>query len=201
MITVSSPSGGSDQLSLSFPTLDTVRSFVISGLSGSGKTTAGEYAKRWGYDTVSVGDTVRQAYDEQDRDESVDEFVLRIHEESGRTAFVQEALTELDQRLVRRDDAPTGVVVEGVHSKTAVEAVRDRFGPTPVVWVRTPLPLRLQRCRRRDEGHTSADLLCRDLRELNSGMSDLAAPFGHDYHVLNDGLRQAFEERLAAIFE
>jgi cytidylate kinase len=178
-----------------------VRSYVISGLSGSGKTTAGEYAERLGYDTVSVGETVRQAYDERSHSESVGEFVLRTHERNGRAAFVREALAELDQRPVRRNDATAGVVVEGVHNMTSVRAVRDRFGLTPVVWIRTPLSLRFRRCRQREERHTPVGLLDRDLRELNSGMSDLAAPFGHDYHVLNDGSRQVLEERLAAILE
>jgi len=179
----------------------TVQSYIISGLSGSGETTAKEYAKRLGYETVSVGDTVRQAYHDQHWSESVGEFVQRIHEERGRAAFVQEAITELDQRLARHDDAPAGVVIEGIQSNTSVKAVRDRFGPTPVVWIQAPLSLRLRRCRRRDESHTSAGLLYRDLRELNSGMADLAAPLGHDYHVLNDGLHRTFKRRLAAVFE
>lgn len=178
-----------------------MRSYIISGLSASGKTTAKEYAKRLGYETVSVGDTVRQAYDSQVRDESVAEFVGRIHEENGRAAFVRRTLTELDQRLARRDDAPAGVVIEGIQSNQSVEAVDDRFGSTPVVWIQTPLSLRLRRCRRRDDSHTSADLMCRDLRELNSGMSDLASPLGHEYHVVNDGLYRVFEERLSGIFE
>lgn len=69
------------------------------------------------------------------------------------------------------------------------------------MWIRTPLSLRFRRCRQREERHTPADPLDRDPRELNRGISDLAAPFSHDYHVLNDGSRQALEERLAAVFE
>jgi len=69
------------------------------------------------------------------------------------------------------------------------------------MWIQTHLSLRLNQYRRRDETHTSAGLLYRYLRELNSGMSDLAAPFGYHYHVRNDSLHRTFEERLANVSE
>ncbi len=178
-----------------------MRSYIISGLSCTGKTTARDHAERLGYLTASVGDVVRRAHAEADPDVPVAEFVLRVHERDGRAAFVREAVAELERRLSRRDESPAGVVVEGVHSPASVGVVRDRFGPTPVVWLRTPPSQRLDRCRQRGRDQSPRDLLRRDLREFDSGLAALATPCGHDVRIDNDGSCQQFERRLEAVFE
>ena len=177
-----------------------MRSYIISGLSGSGKTTAAEYTTQLGYDTVSVGELVRREYNKQNPNESIGNFVLRRHEKDGRTVFVREALAEFDEQVADRDDTSAGVVIEGVHSYASAAAVRERFGETPVVWLQAPFSLRVQRCQQRNKRDTSEELFYRDLRELNAGMSTLAQPFGHEYHISNDRSPQALEERLDAIF-
>lgn len=178
-----------------------MRSYIVAGLPGAGKTTAKRYAERAGYATASLGETVRRAYDDRGRDESIAEFVLRTHETAGRAAFAREAIADLEPRLAGRHDQLRGVVVEGAHSMASVRTVRRRFGRTSVVWIQAPVSLRLRRLRQRENGVTEGDLLQRDLRELNSGLSGLAAPSGHEYHVRNDGSRRALEQRLGTVFE
>jgi cytidylate kinase len=176
-----------------------VRSYVLSGLSGSGKTTARDHAERLGYLAVSVGDVVRRRYEATDPDVPVGEFVLRIHERESRAAFARDAVAALERRVTDRERPPTGVVAEGVHSPAAVGVVRRRFGPTPVVWIRASPSRRLDRCRHRDGNRSAAELLRRDLRELNSGLAALAAPTGHAHRVDNDGSRAQFRRRLELI--
>lgn len=177
-----------------------VRSYIVTGLSGSGKTTARRYAERCGYATVSLGDVVRRAYEDRGGDESTAAFVLRTHETAGRAQFAREAVATLDERLAG-DDTPTGVVVEGVHSTAAASVVRERFGDTPIVWIQAPQSLRLRRLCRRDNGHSTRALFRRDLRELDSGLADIASPLGHDRHVRNDHTQETFERRLDAVFD
>lgn len=178
-----------------------MRSYIVAGLPGAGKTTAKQHAERLGYIAVSLGETVRREYRSRDRDESTAEFVLQTHEAVGRAEYAREGVAELERRLADRDDEPSGVVVEGVHSQASVQTIRKRLGETSVVWVLTPQLVRLRRLRQREDGYTSADLLQRDLRELNSGLADLAAPLGHDYCVRNNGSRSSFERRLDAVFQ
>ena len=174
--------------------------YTLSGLSGSGKTTAKAYADRLGYETVSVGATVRRAYRERGRAESIGEFVLRVHETDGRAQFTREAVTTLADRVSDRAESPEGIVVEGVHSPASVRTVRDEFGTGRVVWVHAPLAARLERLEQRESTCRPSGLLNRDLRELNSGLAELAAPFGHDYYLSNGGTREEFERQLDALF-
>lgn len=95
-----------------------------------------------------------------------------------------------------------GVVVEDVHSPSAVRYVREAFGWTPIVWIDAPQRLRLQRVRQRSEDTLDdADLLQRNLRELNSGLSELAPPFGCDYVLNNDSSLAGFKTESAAILK
>lgn len=160
-----------------------------------------QYTKQLGYATVSAGETVRPAFANHGRNESTAEFVLRTHRETGRAQFAREAVANLDQRLANHDHAPVGVVVEKVHSTASVRTVQRRFDGASIVWIQTPLSIRLRRLRQREGEYTMADLLRRDLRELNSGLSNLASPLDHDYSVRNDGSREAFERRLDIVFE
>lgn len=177
-----------------------MQAYTLSGLSGVGKTTAGSYAERMGYLTVSVGETVRQAYDECDGDGSIGAFVERTHETAGRAWFTREAVETLNHRLADREETPDGVVIEGVNSMASVRVVQAEFRRPRIVWIHAPLSMRLRRLRRRDGRRTSSSLLKRDLRELNSGLDKLAAPFGHDYCVRNTGAHSAFDRRLATVF-
>ena len=177
-----------------------MRVYAISGLSGAGKTTAREHADRIGYETVSIGATVRQAYEERGRAESIGEFVLRVHEADGRAQFTREAVATLAERRSSRSERSEGIVVEGVHSPASVRTVREAFGTVQVVWIHAPLTDRLGRLRQREPECRPSDVLTRDLRELNSGLAELAAPLGHDYCLSNGGTRDEFERRLEALF-
>jgi dephospho-CoA kinase len=177
-----------------------VRSFIIAGLPGAGKTTAKQYAEQLGYTGVSLGETVREAYEICGREESIAEFVLRTHETNGRAAFARQGVTTLKRHVANRDGEPSGVVVEGVHSPASVSTIREMLGETSVVWIVTPGSVRLERLRQREDGYATVDLLRRDLRELNSGMAELAAPLGHDCCVRNGGSRRSFERRLDSLF-
>lgn len=159
------------------------------------------YAERLGYATVSLGEVVRQARQDRGHDDSTAEFVLRTHETAGRAQFAREAVADLKQQLADCDEPPAGVVVEGVQSRASVRSVQKAFGQTSVVWILAPQSLRLQRLRHREDGYTSQNLFQRDLRELNSGLSELASPLGHDYSVCNDGSLRQFKQRLDVIFE
>ena len=173
-----------------------MKSFVLSGLSGAGKTTAKEYLAARSYETISVGDVVQNQYDKE-ANESIAEFIRQKHEYKGLACFTKSAIATLNRRVTEQTD---GVVVEGVHSASAVRCVREAFGWTPIVWIDAPQRLRLRRVRQRS-GDTldHADLLQRDLRELNSGLSELAPPFGCDYVLNNDSSLAAFKAELAAI--
>lgn len=177
-----------------------MRVYAISGLSGSGKTTAKEHADRIGYETVSIGATVRRAYKERGRAESIGEFVLRVHEADGRAQFAREAIAALTEDRSGRSGPLERVVVEGVHSPASVRTVRETFGTVQVVWIHAPFTARLGRLDQREPDCRPLDVLTRDLRELNSGLAELAAPLGHDYCLLNGGTRGEFEQRLEALF-
>jgi len=129
-----------------------MRVYAISGLSGAGKTTAREHVDRIGYETVSVGATVRRAYEKRGRAEPIGEFVLRVHEADGRAQFAREAVATLAERRSSRSEPSEGIVVGGVHSPASVRTVRKTFETGRVVDSR-PLAAHLGR---RDSASPSA---------------------------------------------
>ncbi len=160
------------------------------------------YTEQLGYVTVSLGEIVQREYKQHGKpEESVAEFVLRTHNDTGLEQFAREAVADLNRQLSDRTDDPTGVVVEGIHSKLSAQAIEKAFGATEVVFVHAAVPTRLRRLRERDGTCPEAELLRRDLRELNSGLAALTAPLEHEFHVRNDGSIDDFERQLDMIFD
>lgn len=159
-----------------------MRTYAIAGLSGAGKTTVLRAAGDRGCATASVGDVVRESYRQQGFSGSVGEFVTTVHRRHGRDWFARRAA----ERLRDREPPSAAAVVDGVHSRASVRALRETLGPVGGVWVDAPGPVRLRRLRGREDGIAGPEaLLRRDLRELNAGLAALARPLGHDYHLDN----------------
>jgi dephospho-CoA kinase len=160
-----------------------------------------QYTEQLGYVTVSLGEIVRRAYEQRGRpDESVAEFVVRTHAGTGLEQFAREAVADLNQQLSDRTDDPSGVVVEGIHSKPSARVVKETFGATDIVFIHAALSIRLRRLRKRDGACPEAELLNRDLRELNSGLGALTIPQEHEFYVCNNGALNEFERQLDVIF-
>lgn len=90
-----------------------MRSYIISELSGSGKTTAREHAERRGYLAASVGDVVRRRYKAADPGVSVDEFVLQVHAAEGRAAFARAAVAQLKRDWPTTSDPQRASLLRG----------------------------------------------------------------------------------------
>ena len=171
------------------------RLILITGMTGSGKTTLASYAKEHGYRVTTMGDVIRDLARERGLEPTPRNLGLvakGIRREGGDAAVAERCIEKL-----RREDAAR-VVVDGIRSMEEVKAFRDAFSDILLLAVHSSPRTRFLRLKRRgrsDDPRSLEDFSRRDRRELGFGVGSTIALA--DHMIVNEDslqeLKRAFE--------
>lgn len=176
------------------------RLILITGMTGSGKTTLAGLFEGYGYRVLTMGDVIRDLAKERGLDPTPSNIGVLAEEirQKGGVAAVAEICVE---KLRKMDD--NNMVVDGIRSMAEVEVFRDVYDAVLVAVHASP---RTRHCRikvrkRKDDPLDQEAFVRRDERELgfNLGRSMALA----DHMIVNEGtledLKWAFEGLIARL--
>jgi dephospho-CoA kinase len=152
------------------------RLFVcLTGMPGAGKTTVASFLKEKGFETVTMGDAVREEAKRQSlepTDANLGKLMIKLREDLGQGAVAHLVL----QKLAR--DGKTGhVVIDGLRSIPEVEVLKQA-GYVKLLAIHASQDRRhrhLVHRGRSDAPVSNDDFAGRDKRELSVGISEAIA--------------------------
>ena len=160
---------------------------AITGMPGSGKTSAARAMAELGYPVIAMGDVIREtavSLGMEPTREILGEIVRRIREVKGPEAVARGCLTKI--RSIR---SPI-VIVDGVRSLDEVRTFRREF-EVVLVAIHCPLETRFRRLSTRgrpDDPRSIEDLRERDELELSIGLGSAIALA--DHVIVNEGTKE-----------
>ena len=162
-----------------------MRLLLITGMPGSGKTTAARYIEEYGFRVLTMGDVVREEAERRGL-RPTRETLSTLAEELRR----MEGGDAIARRCIERIKAlkAEGVVVDGVRSLEEVDAFRREFGDATLVAIHASPRTRFERLMRRGRVDDPVDwdeFHRRDLKELEFGLGSAIAMA--DIIVINEG--------------
>jgi len=175
-----------------------LRLLLITGMPGSGKTTAARYIEDYGFRVLTMGDVVREEAERRGL-KPTRETLSTLAEELRR----MEGGDAIARRCIERIKAlkAGGVVVDGVRSLEEVEAFRREFGDATLIAIHASPRTRFERLMRRGRVDDPVDwdeFHRRDLKELELGLGSSIAMA--DIIIINEGtlenLRREVEKLL-----
>ena len=168
---------------------------LITGMTGSGKTTLARYSEKHGYVVVTMGDVIRDLAKERGLEPTPHNLGLvakDIRREEGEAAVARRCI----EKLRREEEAR--VAVDGVRSLKEVYAFREAYSDISLVAVHASPHTRFLRLKNRGRSDDPKDweaLSERDRRELGFGVGSAIAMA--DHMIVNEGslpeLKRAFE--------
>lgn len=179
------------------------RLILITGMTGSGKTTLARYAEEHGYRVVTMGDVIRDLAKERGLEPTPRNLGLvaeDIRREEGDASVARRCI----EKLRREEEAR--VVVDGIRSLKEVDAFREAHSNISLVAVHTSPKTRFLRLKRRGRSDDPKDWKAfseRDRRELSFGVGSAIAMAEH--MIVNEGslpeLKKAFEGLMEGLNE
>lgn len=158
---------------------------LITGMPGSGKTTAARYLAELGYRVVNLGDEVRRIAEERGLKPSR-ENLLKLAEElrrnGGRDAVARRCIEHIKAEGWER------IAVDGIRSLEEVEAFREAFGDALLIAIHASPRTRFERLKirgRLDDPKSWDEFYARDLEELRLGLGSAIALA--DIIIVNEG--------------
>ena len=177
------------------------RLILITGMTGSGKTTLSGIIRETGLTVVTMGDVIRDLAYQQGLDPSP-ENIGRLAEDIRKES--PDAVARRCIELIKKSINGL-VVVDGIRSLSEVNAFKDAFMVTLIAVHASPLSRfkRLTRRGRSDDPTTWEEFKDRDNRELGFGIGSAIA--SADIMMVNDDgivrLKEAFLEILESVKE
>ena len=171
----------------------------ITGMPGSGKTTASDVVREMGYPIVSMGDVIRAETERRGLEpnpENVGRVMLMLREEEGAEAVARRVIPKalsLKSRLV---------LIEGIRSLHEVEEFRRRLPNFRLIAIHASPRTRFRRLymRGRSDDPKSWDIFMeRDMRELSVGLGDAIAMA--DFMLVNEGTRDQLRRNMRRLVE
>lgn len=171
----------------------------ITGMPGSGKTTASDVVREMGYPIVSMGDVIRAETERRGLEptpENVGRVMLMLREEEGAEAVARRVIPKalsLKSRLV---------LIEGIRSLHEVEEFRRRLPNFRLIAIHASPRTRFRRLymRGRSDDPKSWDIFMeRDMRELSVGLGDAIAMA--DFMLVNEGTRDQLRRSMRRLVE
>lgn len=160
----------------------------LTGMPGSGKTTIADGLKPQGYETLSMGDAVRDEAARRGLEptrENLGRLMLELREGGGPGAVAELIRPKIES------SASDVILVDGVRSNDEVAVLRS-IGNVKLLAVHASTDVRfgfLQKRARSDDPQTRQHFDERDHRELGVGISDSIVL--SDYTLSNVGLEKA----------
>jgi len=176
---------------------------IVSGMPGSGKSRiVGEFERR-GFQSVSLGDIVREETVKRGLEltkENVAKVSIRLRQEMGQNAVAKLAVEKV-RKLLKESKI---VVIDGVRSLDEVGTFKGAFPKERLVIaaVHTPPRTRFQRLKargRHDDPKTWEDFEERDWKELRFGIGGVIAMA--DYMIVNDGSHSDYEKKVKELVD
>jgi dephospho-CoA kinase len=171
------------------------RLILITGMSGSGKTTVAEMFQKEGYSIITMGDVIRELATERGLEQTpqvLGSLAKEMREEHGDGAVAVECV----KKLQKTDEDL--VVVDGIRSLAEVDVFKESFDAVLVATHASP-ETRFKRLNERGRSDDPNDLRVfreRDMRQLGFHMGwaiGLA-----DHMIVNEGsiedLRNVFRD-------
>ena len=171
----------------------------IAGMSGAGKATFNEIAKRRGYAMVAMGDVIREETKRRGlkpTPENVGRIMLQIREEEGPAVVAKRCISKIDNAIGNI------VLVDGIRSLHEVEEFKRHFPNFILIAIHSSPETRFQRLSRRkrsDDPKGWETFLKRDRRELNVGLGDAIAMA--DCLIVNEGTKKEFKIKIHDVLE
>jgi dephospho-CoA kinase len=171
----------------------------IAGMSGAGKATFNEIAKRRGYAMVVMGDVIREETKRRGlkpTPENVGRIMLQLREEEGPAVVAKTCISKIDNAIGNI------VFVDGIRSLHEVEEFKRHFPNFILIAIHSSPETRFQRLfrrRRSDDPKGWKAFLKRDRRELNVGLGDAIAMT--DCLIVNEGSKEEFKNKIHDVLE
>ena len=171
----------------------------ITGMPGSGKTTASDVVREMGYPIVSMGDIIRAETERRGLEpnpENVGRVMLMLREEEGAEAVARRVIPKalsLQSRLV---------LIEGIRSLHEVEEFRRRLPNFRLIAIHASPKTRFRRLYMRgrsDDPKNWNVFMERDMRELSVGLGDAIAMA--DFMLVNEGTRDQLRRNMRRLVE
>ena len=173
---------------------------AVTGMAGSGKSTFVEMGREEGYDSVVMGDVVREETARRGLEptpRNIGRVMLSLREEEGESVIAKRCIPKIRA-------AGDVVWIDGVKSLYEVEEFKRVFSDLVLVAIHASPKTRFKRLfgRKRSDDPESWELfLERDRRELGVGVGNVIALA--DYMIVNEGpkglLRRVFKRFLKEV--
>lgn len=156
----------------------------VAGMPGSGKSLIVKAATENGYDTVVMGDVIRELARRRSLEpnpENIGRIMLELRETGGKAVIAQKCISKIEETKKRK------VVVDGIRSLNEVEEFKTHFSKFILVAICSSPETRFERLFRRqrsDDAKVWNVFHERDMRELSVGLGDAIAMA--DYTVVNE---------------
>jgi dephospho-CoA kinase len=147
----------------------------ITGMPGSGKSTAAEVAKTMGYPVIVMGNFVREEAKKRGLDptpENLGKLMIQMRREKGKAIIAKLATT-----AVKNSKDPV-IVIDGVRSLNEVAEFKRNFQNFKLLAVHAPQKtrfIRLYKRARSDDPHLWREFSKRDRLELKVGVGSAIA--------------------------
>ena len=168
----------------------------LTGMPGAGKSTIAEGLKLKGYDTINMGNTVREEAKRRNLEptrSNLGKLMLKLREENGAGAIAELIVPEIEH------SKSNVILIDGIRSNDEIEILK-KFGNVKLLAIHASTDTRfdfLQKRGRSDDPQTKKHFEERDNRELGIGISNSIAL--SDYAISNIGLTK--EELIETGFE
>lgn len=171
----------------------------LTGLPGSGKSTAAEVFSKMGFEVMELSGVIKEEMQRRGvtvTNESLEEFANRMKKENGRDVFA----VMMGEKLRKRNDS--NILVVGFRSLQEFETMERIVGEDlPLIVVSTPQKLRFKRLsERKNLPIKSLDaFMMREKSNIQMGILDLMERA--DFIVSNSGSREELKESIDDLIE
>jgi len=156
----------------------------VAGMPGSGKSVVVKVANENGYESVVMGDIVRQEAELRSQEpnaENIGKIMLELREKEGKGVIARRCIPKIEGTKKPK------VVVDGIRSLEEVEEFKKRFPKCSLIAICASPETRFQRLyrRRRSDDAEGWDVFYeRDMRELSVGLGSAIAMA--EYTLVNE---------------